>query len=633
MRSASRLLLTKALVMVALVLAIAPVVLAHGDDEGMNMEMESSSSLDMTEALPQAVNPTTNSTTDEAAIVYKPTYFAHPEHAGLMYAHILLMTLAWVFALPVAVMLSIARSRYTLPSQLVFLAANTGGVLFSISYNADTPNLYPNNAHHKFGWIATWIVSAQVAIGLLARLAGAFERSGSIKGTMSRDERQTFIPVSTAALAEHSTLQQPHHLEGYSGNYRLSNDSGQGTERNTESLRSNSVSTLGDGDSRHQKESCEEPGQSNRYGDFEDEYLEEVHLPASRSEHSGHLSVLASKVAGKISSRAWSVLLFVYKAIDRTVLIFGFIAFALGIIAYGRFFEGHAIFSGLAHWIKGGVFFWLGIFTLGRWAGCFGEWGWAWNVRPKSPSQKWRLSAEFVESFLIFFYGSTNIFLEHLSGAGGAYTATDLEHISITVLFIGGGLCGMLVESTRIRNLLNTTVTEAADHNQYQFPGHDYHDEEREALRSPPTYEFSINPIPALVILLLGIMMSSHTQHSMMSSMVHKQWGDLLTGASLARGFTYILMFLRPPKSILPSRPPTELLASFGLIAGGVIFMASAGDPVNGMIHYKLDAMFMYSVTMGLVGLLMAWIILVIALKGWAVRKEAGRPTATYRFT
>jgi hypothetical protein len=40
------------------------------------------------------------------------------------------------------------------------------------------------------------------------------------------------------------------------------------------------------------------------------------------------------------------------------------------------------------------------------------------------------------------------------------------------------------------------------------------------------------------------------------------------------------------------------------------------------MIHYGLDAMFMYTVTMGLVGLLMAWIIIVLAVKGWAVRIE-----------
>lgn len=40
------------------------------------------------------------------------------------------------------------------------------------------------------------------------------------------------------------------------------------------------------------------------------------------------------------------------------------------------------------------------------------------------------------------------------------------------------------------------------------------------------------------------------------------------------------------------------------------------------MIHYDLDAMFMFTVTMGMVGLIMAWEVLVLALKGWATRKE-----------
>lgn len=47
------------------------------------------------------------------------------------------------------------------------------------------------------------------------------------------------------------------------------------------------------------------------------------------------------------------------------------------------------------------------------------------------------------------------------------------------------------------------------------------------------------------------------------------------------------------------------------------------------MEHYDLDAMFMYTVTMGIVGLLMAWEIIVIAIKGWAVRKEVGRPAGS----
>ena len=135
----------------------------------------------------------------------------------------------------------------------------------------------------------------------------------------------------------------------------------------------------------------------------------------------------------------------------------------------------------------------------------------------------------------------------------------------------------MLVESTRVRDLLNTSVVDVKSE-------HPYSEEEGEQLHPPATYEFSLNPIPALVILLLGIMMSSHTQASMISSMIHKQWGNLLLGASFARGLTYVLMFLKPPKSILPSRPPTELLASFGLISGGIIFMASVSTDTLGLM-------------------------------------------------
>lgn len=86
------------------------------------------------------------------------------------------------------------------------------------------------------------------------------------------------------------------------------------------------------------------------------------------------------------------------------------------------------------------MFFWLGLFNLGRWSGAFADLGWAWNIMPKKTQRRWRPSAEFVESALIFFYGSTNIFLEHLGRWNGEWTSEDLEHLSITVLFIGGGM-------------------------------------------------------------------------------------------------------------------------------------------------------------------------------------------------
>ncbi|KAK2045129.1 hypothetical protein LZ31DRAFT_594253 [Colletotrichum somersetense] len=581
----------------ALVLGLVPLVLAHDAHpdavEGMDMDMSHAT---------KEPRPDLNS--------YPPTYFGLPDHAGIMYAHIGAMIFAWVLVLPVAVMLSIARSKYTLALQLIFLAVNALGVLLGTIYNTNTPDLYPNNAHHKLGWLVTCVVSAQVLIGLLGRVASVL--SGEERQTYGKNEHQYFIPVSTTAMAEHHRINTPR----FASEYRLSTDSGQGTEPCTESLRSPSRSS-----SSNQVSPRSSDDHRKEYVEDDDDHEDSLSMPLPRLNNEKKANQILAKIAGKISSRVWKGILFVYNFVDRIILPLGSVALCLGIVTYGRFFEGNGIFSGLAHWIKGGIFFWLGLLTLGRWTGSFGELGWAWNVRPKRADGKWRPSAEFVESALIFVYGSTNIFLEHLGNLGGEYSAQDLEHISITVLFIGGGLLGMLIESSRIRDFLNTTVVNAAA----ITPERTYDEEELETLQPPKQYEFSINPIPALVILLLGIMMSSHTQHSMVSSMVHKQWGNLLTGASFARGLTYVIVYLKPPQSVLPSRPPTELLAAFGLISGGIIFMASASDTIEGMEHYSLDAMFMYTVTIGLVGLLMAWEIIVLAIKGWAVRKETGR--------
>jgi hypothetical protein len=284
--------------------------------------------------------------------------------------------------------------------------------------------------------------------------------------------------------------------------------------------------------------------------------------------------------------------------------------------------RGNSVFNGLAHWIKGGIFFWYGLFTLGRWMGAFADFGWAWNVKPGAdlvPSWKTRVpSAEFVESFLIFIYGVSNVWLEHLAAWGAAWSPEDYEHISITILFFGGGLLGMLIESTRIRDLLSASILimqeEQAQHSTFT--------ESEETWKAPNHYNVPLNPLPGLVILLLGLMMSSHTQESMMSSMIHKQWGTLLVGASLSRGVTYILSYLKPHTSYLPARPPTEIITAFCLMAGGVIFMASSRDVVEAMEWNGLDAMFGFTVGMGAVAMVMAWAVTVVAIKGWAERRE-----------
>jgi Protein of unknown function (Ytp1) len=79
--------------------------------------------------------------------------------------------------------------------------------------------------------------------------------------------------------------------------------------------------------------------------------------------------------------------------------------------------------------------------------GCFADLGWAWNVKPsRSEVGSWKASlptAEFTESFLIWLYGTTNVFLEHLAAWGDAWTAQDLEHVSISIMFFGGGLVSL----------------------------------------------------------------------------------------------------------------------------------------------------------------------------------------------
>ena len=59
-------------------------------------------------------------------------------------------------------------------------------------------------------------------------------------------------------------------------------------------------------------------------------------LPAA-SPH-GRANALLIKVAEKISTRLWKVMMFGYHFVDRTSLILGFIALSTGIATTGRFF-------------------------------------------------------------------------------------------------------------------------------------------------------------------------------------------------------------------------------------------------------------------------------------------------------
>lgn len=68
-------------------LSLTPNVLAHGDESSGHENGHDGG----------------NVTIEEKE--YQPTYFSHPDHAGVMYAHIILMVVSWVFILPIGTLI------------------------------------------------------------------------------------------------------------------------------------------------------------------------------------------------------------------------------------------------------------------------------------------------------------------------------------------------------------------------------------------------------------------------------------------------------------------------------------------------------------------------------------------------
>jgi len=58
--------------------------------------------------------------------------------------------------------------------------------------------------------------------------------------------------------------------------------------------------------------------------------------------------------------------------------------------------------------------------------------------------------------------------------------------------------------------------------------------------------------------------------------------------------------------------------------------MYSSADTVKGMIHYNLEAMSIYTITLGFSGLFMSWELIVLAIKGWAIRKERNSQASAF---
>ncbi|KAJ5346837.1 uncharacterized protein N7506_000090 [Penicillium brevicompactum] len=302
--------------------------------------------------------------------------------------------------------------------------------------------------------------------------------------------------------------------------------------------------------------------------------------------------IISKRVPGIVSSWALCILSVVYNVVDYTILPFGFIVLVTGTMAYDDIMRSHEFFNWLAHLLKGSIIICYGLFTLGRFIGCWANFGWAWNKRPSAHivgNRRYRIpSVEAVESFVIFLNSVTSIFLESLSKWGDVWSAADLQRASVSMLLFGGGLAGMLLESTYIRRWINNTILQTLAQGSLD-----------EAWQPSNSQCGSLNPIPVLVMFLFGLITRSRYQDCRNPTLLHYRWDTMLVGFALARGMTYLLLFIKPSTSYLPARPPTEIIAAFFLISGGTamtkILFIHARD-VQDIRSYDMYAMFTLTV-------------------------------------
>ena len=320
----------------------------------------------------------------------------------------------------------------------------------------------------------------------------------------------------------------------------------------------------------------------------------------------------------------------IYTTVSRGLVPLAFVVVYVSIAIYtGSCRRGYKNVC-LAHGIKGAIFFWYGVLTFARYLGAFGEYGWAWNKRPTpentthSRAAFWRRnmpSAEFVESLVIFLYGVSNTWLERLGAKpGDPYTVKQIQHISIAVMFWFIGLIGMALESSKVRSILGYAVV----HTHPAATPVRANQDEVEAQAQPPSYAQSFNPFPSLVIGVTGVAMAAHHQDYVYEVQIHILWGEMLAAFALFRWLTYFFLWLRPPVSTLPSRPPTEALASFALCCGGLLFMLSNEEvSFAAMRADYADVMAVLNLAISLIALVFCWSFCLMVIKAWAYKRDA----------
>ncbi|KAG0337842.1 hypothetical protein BG000_004896 [Podila horticola] len=250
----------------------------------------------------------------------------------------------------------------------------------------------------------------------------------------------------------------------------------------------------------------------------------------------------------------------IHSYLGKAHLVLAYIQITLGFIKLFEACPGQAFGQCISHIVMGSSFWWYGGIYIAYLVGSFPG-----VTRP-----------EWYESVVMTVWGVINFSILHQWGT--RWSHADLQHTSLGLLWVGGGLLSLLIES-----------------------------------KYNPLAQFSIrkNPLPALLIILTGNAMGQHAQYYAFATTVHTFFGYCLMLGGACR---LVQLGLRPavapedldetgegykskPRSsstgLAGGETPTSaffgLLSALGIISAGLLFESAHEEQLNLMMYYLTD--------------------------------------------
>lgn len=258
----------------------------------------------------------------------------------------------------------------------------------------------------------------------------------------------------------------------------------------------------------------------------------------------------------------------IHSYLGKAHLVLAYIQIVLGFIKLMNACPGQAFGQCASHIVMGGSFWWYGGIYIAYLVGSFPG-----VSRPEK-----------IESLVMTVWGVINFTVLHQWGT--RWSHADLQHTSLGMLWVAGGLLSLLLES------------------QYS-----------------PLAQFMIrkNPLPAILIILTGYAMGQHAQYYMFATVIHTFFGYALMLGGVCR---LIQLALRPSVSPLSedggmeedddvqdrtkTHPGSDnipglakgenpvsaffgFLSALGIISAGLLFQSAHEEQLNIIMYYLSD--------------------------------------------